>query len=383
MVKVSVVIPFYNVEDYFEECISSIVNQTLDDMEIICINDGSADNSLKILEGYANSDNRIKIVSQENKGASASRNQGIKLSEGEYIYFMDSDDILELNALEDLYKFSESNNLDILIFKMMSFNDETGEKYAIKYYDMPFLKPFNQKVFNYKDIGVDALRMAVSPPGKFFKRDLIKPIEFLEGYIFEDNLFFAEAMLKAERVSFYDKYFYNRRVRTNSVMTSKTIKFADCIIIANKIIDLFKKENVYEFFKKRIIEMKIASTYKRFSQVDSEYKEEFFNRIKEDFTNFNQEFKDDDVFKYEIKDVLRYKFKAALISDNYMDYELKCELYQNQKKHEDLMKKIEKLQAENKQLKKKIKSEEKTFKKLSNSTSWKITKPLRKISKLF
>ena len=188
MVKVSVVIPFYNVEDYFEECISSIVNQTLDDMEIICINDGSADNSLKILEGYANSDNRIKIVSQENKGASASRNQGIKLSEGEYIYFMDSDDILELNALEELYKFSESNNLDILIFKMMSFNDETGEKYAIKYYDMPFLKPFNQKVFNYKDIGVDALRMAVSPPGKFFKRDLIKPIEFLEGYIFEDNL---------------------------------------------------------------------------------------------------------------------------------------------------------------------------------------------------
>ena len=390
MVKVSVVIPFYNVEDYLRECLDSIVNQTLEDIEIICVNDGSTDNSLKIVEEFANSDDRIKIFSQENKGASASRNHGIKKSQGDYIYFMDSDDILELNALEELYDFSLSNDLDILIFKMIAFDDETGEKRTLKYYEMPFLKPFNEKVFNYKNLGDNALRLAVSPPGKLFKRDLIHSIEFLEGYIFEDNLYFAEAMLKAERVSFLDRYYYNRRMRQNSVMSSKTIKFADCITIANKIIELFKEENVYEYFKKPMIEKKIASAYNRFSQVDSEYKEEFFQRIKEDFGNFSKEFEEDDVFKHEIKDVLRYKFRAALISDNYRDYELKCDLYQKQKKLDTLKKKQEKLEkenkkleAENKQLKKEIKSEKKAFKELSNSNSWKITKPIRKISHYF
>ena len=390
MVKVSVVIPFYNVEDYLRECLDSIVNQTLEDIEIICVNDGSTDNSLKIAEEFANSDDRIKIFSQENKGASGSRNHGVKKSQGDYIYFMDSDDILELNALEDLYDFSLSNNLDILIFKIIAFNDETGEKSTLKYYEMPFLKPFNEKVFNYKDLGENALRLAVSPPGKLFKRDLIHSIEFLEGYIFEDNLYFAEAMLKAERVSFLDKYYYNRRMRQNSVMSSKTIKFADCITIANKIIELFKDENVYEYFKKPIIEMKIATAYNRFSQVDSEYKEEFFQRIKEDFSNFKPEFEEDDVFNNEINDVLRYKFKAALISDNFKDYELKCDLYQKQEKLDALkkeQKKIEKekkkLEAENKQLRNEIKAEKKAFKELSNSTSWKITKPLREISHIF
>ena len=390
MVKVSVVIPFYNVEDYLQECLDSIINQTLDDIEIICVNDGSTDNSLKIVERFAHSDDRIKIFSQENKGASASRNHGIKKAQGDYIYFMDSDDILELNALEELFDFSASNNLDILIFKIIAFNDETGEQQTLNYYEMPFLKSFNEKVFNYKDLGENAIKLAVSPPGKLFKRDLIHSIEFLEGYIFEDNLYFAEAMLKAERVSFLDKYYYNRRIRQNSVMSSKTIKFADCITIANKIIEFFKEENVYEYFKKPMMEKKISTTYNRFSQVDEEYKEEFFRRIKEDFSNFSHEFEEDNVFKYEIDDVLRYKFKAALISENHMDYKFKCDLYQKQKKidslkkkHEKLINENKKLETENKELKKKIKLEKKAYKEISNSTSWKITKPLRKISQIF
>ena len=173
-------------------------------------------------------------------------------------------------------------------------------------------------------------------------------------------------------------------------MSYKAIKFADCIIIANKVIELFKKENVYEYFKKRIIELKISTAYNRFSQVDTEYKEEFFQRIKDDFSNFSQEFEDDDVFKHEIDDVLRYKFRAALISDNYLDYILKCDLYQNQKKQEALKRKQYKLrkqnaelESENQQLIANIKKEKKTFKELSNSNSWKLTKPLRKISHYF
>ena len=105
MVKVSVIIPVYNVEQYLKECLDSVINQTLKDIEIICINDGSTDGSLKILEKYESLDDRIVVFSQENSGLSATRNKGMQLSSGEYVYFMDSDDYLELNALEELYNF--------------------------------------------------------------------------------------------------------------------------------------------------------------------------------------------------------------------------------------------------------------------------------------
>lgn len=386
MVKVSVIIPVYNVENYLEESLDSIVNQTLDDIEIICINDGSTDKSLEILEKYGNMDDRVKVFTKENGGASSARNRGIGFSKGDYIYFMDADDILELNALEELYDFSKSNDLDILIFKLISFNDGENKKFATDYYDMPFLKPYDKKVFTYRDLGDNALKLAVSPPGKLFKRDLISSIRFLEGFTFEDNLFFAEAMLNAERVSFYDEYLYNRRFRPNSVTTSKNIKTADTIVIANEIIDLFKRENVYDDYKKQIIEIKIRSTYKRFSQVDEEYKEEFFQRIKADFSNFRDEFENDDVFKNEIDDVLRYYFRAAIACDNSKDYEIKCELYRNQnkikilkEKQKDLKKKNKSLEEENNYLRKKLKSEKKAHEKLSNSNSWKLTKSLRKL----
>lgn len=106
MVKVSVVIPVYNTE-YLRKALDSIVNQTLKDIEIICVNDGSTDGSLGILEEYKDKDSRIKIFSQENQGQGAARNYGLNEVSGKYTYFMDSDDILELNALKELYDICE------------------------------------------------------------------------------------------------------------------------------------------------------------------------------------------------------------------------------------------------------------------------------------
>ena len=337
MTKVSVVIPVYNVEDYLEECLDSIVNQTLKDIEIICINDGSSDNSLRILENYAEKDSRIKVFSQENSGLSASRNQGIKLSQGEYVYFIDSDDYLELEALEELYNMSKALDLDILIFKLINFDDGSHKKYTSNYYEMSFLKPYEGKTFNYGAFGEKILDVAVSAPGKFFKNSLIFSMKFPEGLIFEDNHFFAEAMLKAKRVSFLDKHFYNRRIRSDSITTTKTIKFADTIIISNKIMDLFKEYGVYDKFKKRFIEKKINSTYNRFSQVDESFKEEFFNRIKEDCKNHEKEFKNDFVFREKVHPRSRHIFNAALKSENYKQFELKVGLFNQKERNRDLM----------------------------------------------
>lgn len=116
MTKVSVVIPIYNAEKYLKECLDSVAGQSLREIEIICVNDGSSDGSAVILQEYAKSDERVRIFEQKNQGASSARNHGIRNACGEYLYFMDSDDILRKDALEKLFACAEENRLDILYF---------------------------------------------------------------------------------------------------------------------------------------------------------------------------------------------------------------------------------------------------------------------------
>ena len=115
MPKVSVIIPVYNVEKYLSECLDSVVNQTLKDIEIICVNDGSPDGSAAILEEYAQKDNRIKVITQENRGLSEARNSGLKIASGEYIAFLDSDDYIDLKFFEQLYKRGIESNSDVVV----------------------------------------------------------------------------------------------------------------------------------------------------------------------------------------------------------------------------------------------------------------------------
>lgn len=127
MTKISVIVPVYNVEDYLGECLDSLITQTLSDIEIICINDGSTDNSLEILTNYSKRDSRIKIITQENKGLSSARNRGFEFINGKYTYFIDSDDILKSDALEKLYNLACDKNTDFIIFKLINFDSETKE----------------------------------------------------------------------------------------------------------------------------------------------------------------------------------------------------------------------------------------------------------------
>uniref|UniRef100_UPI003864C4B3 glycosyltransferase family 2 protein n=1 Tax=Methanobrevibacter sp. TaxID=66852 RepID=UPI003864C4B3 len=117
MCDVSVIIPVYNVEKYLKECLDSVCNQTLANIEIICVNDGSTDNSLAILNEYAQKDGRIKIISQENQGLGAARNRGLEDASADYVYFLDSDDYIELTTLEKLFNNAVSNSSDVVLFK--------------------------------------------------------------------------------------------------------------------------------------------------------------------------------------------------------------------------------------------------------------------------
>lgn len=293
LVEVSIIVPVYNVEEYLEECMDSLCNQTFEDIEIICINDGSSDNSLEILEKYAENDDRISIYSQENKGLSASRNVGMKKVNGKYVYFMDSDDVLELNAMEVLHDLAEEKALDLIIFKMINFYDGTGERFESEYYNMEFLKEsVGEDVFSYDDVKEDIVKIVANAQSKLYKADLIRDMEFKEGCIFEDNPFLIEVILKAERIYFLNEFLYLKRVRKDSITSSNDERFVDIIPIANTIIDLTKKYGRYDELKHAVINKKIRRIFIRYDQIDEQYKQYFFERIKEDFNLRKDEYED-------------------------------------------------------------------------------------------
>ena len=124
--KISIIIPVYNVEKYLRECLNSVVNQTMRDIEIICVNDGSTDGSLDILKEYAKKDDRIIVINQTNGFVESARNNGLKIAKGEYIQFVDSDDYLELNACETAYKYALLYNADVVVFGYKNFPEQVG-----------------------------------------------------------------------------------------------------------------------------------------------------------------------------------------------------------------------------------------------------------------
>jgi glycosyltransferase involved in cell wall biosynthesis len=133
--KVSVIMPVYNVENYLRQCLDSVINQTLRDIEIICIDDQSTDGSLGILKDYAAIDPRIRIITQKNAGAGAARNTGLKVAKGEYLSFLDSDDFFELDMLEKAYHACSTNNLDFVVFRSDKF-DNDSKTYIPLYYSI-------------------------------------------------------------------------------------------------------------------------------------------------------------------------------------------------------------------------------------------------------
>lgn len=131
-IKVSIIVPVYNVEKYIRCCLDSLVNQTMSNIEIICINDGSTDNSLEILEEYAKKDDRIKIINQENKKQGAARNRGIEIAQGEFIGFVDSDDWVDLDYFEKLYTTALEYQSDVAVASVLK-HKKNYQKYNVYY----------------------------------------------------------------------------------------------------------------------------------------------------------------------------------------------------------------------------------------------------------
>jgi len=213
-IKVSIVIPVYNVEQYLKKCLDSAVKQTLQEIEIIAVNDGSIDNSLKILEEYSQRDNRITIITQENQGLSGARNTGIKCAKGEYLLFLDSDDYIEHDMAEVLYKRAIKENADVVIcrYKQVDINGNTKYKSGIT-------DTFSKEQHFRRVLAAQSFSMACD---KLFKRDLFvsNDILFPLGLYHEDVYTTYKLFFYAKSICVEEKYFYNWLVRQGSISKS-------------------------------------------------------------------------------------------------------------------------------------------------------------------
>lgn len=225
-VKVSIIIPVYNVEEYLRDCLDSVVNQTLRDIEILCVDDGSPDGCGRILDEYAEKDKRIKVIHQENQGVSVARNVGIEKSTGEYVYIMDSDDWLDVNAMEVAYRKAQKENYELLFFNIYRYFEHSGEKKQAlvqKYY--------KNKPYKYWSGGAawwSLIKRSVLNDNK----DIRFPASIMAGHG-EDGIFTFKLYCKCKNIGILDNYLYYYRIRSGSSITRRDNVGREFLTVSN------------------------------------------------------------------------------------------------------------------------------------------------------
>ena len=225
-IKVSVIIPVYNTEKYLPECLESVLNQTLKDIEIICVDDASSDQSGAVLDKYGRHDDRITVFHLErNQRQGHARNYGMDKARGKYVYFLDSDDMIEPEALEELSALADRDNLDVIFF-------DNKEKYENEDLRNIYVPPFSLREGEYRDEVVTGNELMEEflrqnewtcyPQRIFWRREFLQQngIRYKEGCEHEDEFFAFAGILTAKRVRYVRKQYFTLRIRPNSVMTS-------------------------------------------------------------------------------------------------------------------------------------------------------------------
>lgn len=369
MTKVSVILPVYNVGNYLNDSLNLLLNQTLNDIEIICVNDGSTDNSLLILEDFSLKDSRIKIINQENMGAGIARNNGMNIAQGEYIYFMDADDIVTIDILEKLYYNAINNDSDFVLFKVAKFN-EKEINYNSPIYDLEKIFPnadFNNFIFSALDIKQNVLNVAFAPWTKFYKREFLEKnkLEFPDISSYNDILFHVKSMLMSSKISFVPEFLYFYRLDNPDSITNdpkkhynifSVIKSVEDFLIEQGFMDVYKNE--FDLFK--LIQISRHMVFPMSEKYFYEAKEEF---LKLDVSN-NPLITKTDLENYDVC--------LNLSVDQLDKFESYLELLNLQNKNKNLEKSIKKL---NKSYTKQKNIQDNIL----SSNSWKFTKPLRSI----
>lgn len=306
---ISIIIPVFNMEDKLNKCIQSVINQTYDNLEIILVNDGSKDNSLKICENYKNIDNRIKLISINNNGVSNARNIGIKNATGKYIGFVDSDDYIDNDMFETLYNNIKDNNADLSI---IGYQIETIDNKVIKNTNLD--KYENIEIMTQSQVYEKILDKNYFQGycwNKLFKSDLLKDIFFDANiYICEDLLFVCEYLKKCKTIVYNRKNSYHYVYYQNSSWNMSYLpKWATIIDSYERIINIYKNLDkkletliLYTYFK---VNCSLKYRIKKSKDKDYDLLNKVENNIKE---NYKFIMKSNLQFKKKIEIILFYFF---------------------------------------------------------------------------
>lgn len=232
---ISVIVPVYNVEEYLEECLESIRQQSFTDIEVILVNDGSTDGSREICEQYCEKDSRFRLINQENQGQSVARNRGVKESVGQYIMFVDSDDVINISVLEVLLPYMKMD-VDIVECRMTRNKEEF---FLNRTSTIAFEGNAKKAILNC--IGYKEVKYCVFT--KLYRREIVEKVPFLEGYIYEDLYTGINYLKHIRKIIVVDLAGYYYRVRPNSTMTQAfNEKNLDIITVGNKLIESFQDD---------------------------------------------------------------------------------------------------------------------------------------------
>lgn len=315
MNKISIIIPVFNAEKFLTESIRSITNQSYKDIEIICVNDGSTDNSLTLLNNFAKKDDRIIVVNKENGGCGSARNHGLIIATGKYVYFFDPDDYVMPTALEELHNNAENNKSDIVLSQIAWYSEGNKTNYDKPGFNFDEIFPdadFDDFTFSYKEIISYVLNSYFAPWTKLYKKEFLDEYNFRfeEKIAFDDVPFHVETMIKAKRISFVKKAFYHYRTSNKNSVNNTVSNAIDIMRICDIVEIYLRKNNYYDEFESEFLRFKITqlNLYIIFSNSESYYK-----YTKNEFLKMNLKGKNlpEDIIK---------KHELVVSSENYEEY---------------------------------------------------------------
>lgn len=309
MNKISIIVPIYNSEKYIEKCLNSIANQTLNNYEVILVDDGSTDNSKKIVDEFIDKyPDKFKYYYQKNSGQASARNLGVEKANGEYVFFVDSDDYIELNACERIYKIADSNGYDIVSFQVKEELENGTEKSSF-YYRFDNLPEKNKYIL-----------FETSACNKIIKKDLFirNNLKFIENYIYEDLELIPRLALYTDKIGFMNDKLYHYVIHSDSTMRQKKYnsKLESIFYVMESLKRNFENTEYTEELEYLFIEHLLHGAVLRYLNYEEGYKDiiKIADNMKKDFPGWkkNKYYKMESM-KYKIVCMLAYKKRIKLL----------------------------------------------------------------------
>ena len=326
-VKISVIMPIYNAGEYLEHAISDVLKQTMGEFELICVNDGSTDDSYDILEDIEQHDERIKLISEKNFGPSVARNKGLEIASGKYIMFLDADDMFDHHLLESLYNLAERDNLDVAVTGYDIYNDSQNKIFPPT--DEPNAAIFADGVVTSKNEHPDHILSSTTGYvwNKLFRTSFLRDKKLAfdpDLYVFEDVHFVCSAMATAERVGMTKGSMVHHRIYSEQSRATLFRKYYGQVpVVYAKIKEFLMQRGMYIPLKRGYLNLSAGRCYKIYNLLWNDGKERLWNMLHDHYAEeldwLNQEKED-----YESAEVCEFVANVALYTHSeYLDRDLR------------------------------------------------------------